>query len=195
MKIVYIDTETTGLDPECNGLHQFSGYVEVNGVPVERFNFKVKPRAGCMVSPKALEIAKVTVDQLKAYPEMGDVYKEFIKILSRHINKFDKKDKAFFAGYNAHFDNGFMRRFMADCGDLYFGSWFYAGNLCVMVLALNDLKEVRNKLENFQLMTVAEHYGIQVDRESGHDAMYDIRMTRDIYCKIEKRNPQWPAGW
>ena len=195
MKIIYIDTETTGLEPDRHGVHQISGYVEKDGVPVDRFNYKVRPRTGCMITPKALEVANVTVEQLKEYPEMGRVYRDFTGMLSKHINKFNKKDKAFFAGYNAHFDNGFIRKFMGDCGDQFFGSWFYSGNIDVMVLALNKLKRERENMANFQLMTVAEHMGMKVDKERGHDAMYDIFLTREMYCKIEGQDPQWPAGW
>jgi DNA polymerase III subunit epsilon len=187
MKIVYIDLETTGTDENKHAIHQIAGYVEKDWQIVETFNYKVRPRPGSFAEPKALEIGHVTAEQIKAYPPHTEVYAQFIKMLARHINKFDKKDKAFFTAYNASFDNKFMRRFFEDNNDAYFGSWFWSGTLDVMGIALNKLKEERHEMLNFQLATVAQKLGITVASGETHDAMNDIRITREMYHKLEGR--------
>jgi DNA polymerase-3 subunit epsilon len=191
MKIVYIDLETTGLDWKMHGIHQIAGYVEVDYKLVDTFNFKVQPKKGCMISKDALEIGRVTIDQLRTYPMMDEVHKQFTAVLAKHVNKFNKKDKAFFCGYNAYFDNGFMRNFFQDNKDSFFGSWFHSGTLDVMGLALNKLKFERDTMENFKLMTVAKKLGLNVDEAETHDAMYDIRLTREMYHIIEGRQIGW----
>lgn len=184
MKIVYIDIETTGTDPEKNGIHQIAGFVEIDWKLVDTFNFRVQPRKGAMVSPEALKVGNVTIEQLRTYPEMGKVYYDFMALLGKHIAKFNKKDKAFFCGYNAQFDNQFMRRWFEDNNDKYFGSWFWSGTLDVMGFALNKLKKERQDMVNFQLATVAEKMGVKAEGMA-HDAMYDITITRKMYHQLE----------
>ena len=42
-KILYIDTETGGVDFQNSALIQLSGIIEIDGIEQERFNFYVKP--------------------------------------------------------------------------------------------------------------------------------------------------------
>jgi DNA polymerase-3 subunit epsilon len=43
-------------------------------------------------------------------------------------------------------------------------------------------------MENFKLMTVARTLGIEVDESQLHDALYDVKLTKEIYerCTINK---------
>ena len=43
MKVCWIDTETTGLDPEENGLLQVAYIIEENGHIIAEDNLKIKP--------------------------------------------------------------------------------------------------------------------------------------------------------
>lgn len=187
IKTVYFDLETTGVNPNKHGVHQISGAVEIDGEIKEWFDFKVKPKRGKLVSQEALDIAGVTLEDLEGYPEMADVYKRLSGILCKYIDKYDKKDKAFFCAYNAHFDNGFMRQWLRDCGDNYFGSYFYSGSIDVMVLALYALRRQRVDMPSFKLMTVAEHLGVEVDESRAHDGLYDIEVTRNVLKILEER--------
>lgn len=61
-----------------------------------------------------------------AYPPMGEIYKQFVDLLSKYVDRYNKKDKFFLAGYNiASFDNSFLRAWFIQNGDKYFGSWFW----------------------------------------------------------------------
>lgn len=110
---------------------------------------------------------------------------ELVGILSKYVNKFDKRDKMYLVGYNnAGFDNNFLRALFTQCGDKYFGSWFYPNCMDVYVMVTPFLMGVRNDMENFKLMTVARTMGIEIDENKLHDATYDIELTRDIFYKI-----------
>jgi DNA polymerase-3 subunit epsilon len=110
-------------------------------------------------------------------------------MLAKYCDKFNKGDKFFLVGYNNKgFDNDFLRNFFKQNGDNYFGSWFWADSIDVMVLAANYLKDERHKLENFQLRTVAKYLDIKVDETKLHDAMYDIYLTRAIYEIVKNGN-------
>ena len=88
----------------------------------------------------------------------------------------------YLVGYNnASFDNQFFRAFFTQNRDNYFGSWFWADTLDVMVLASNFLRDRRHEMENFQLKTVAKFLGVEVDETKLHDAEYDIYLTIEIF--------------
>lgn len=106
-------------------------------------------------------------------------------VYTAYVNKFDKRDKMYLVGYNnAGFDNSFLRALFQQCGDKYFGSWFYPNCMDVYVMVTPFLMGVRNDMENFKLMTVAKTMGIEIDENKLHDATYDIELTRDIFYRI-----------
>lgn len=189
MKLVFFDLETTGTNPGKHGIHQISGQIVIDGVIKETFDFHVQPNPKALIEDEALKVGNVTREQILAYPPMQQVYQEFVSMLGKYVDKFNKKDKFFLVGYNnAAFDNQFLRGFFLQNGDVYFGSWFWANSIDVMVLASAYLATRRPDMETFKLSTVARTLGVDVQSESLHDAMYDIELTKavfDIITKIE----------
>jgi DNA polymerase-3 subunit epsilon len=134
-----------------------------------------------------LEVGGVTRAQIMEYPPQKDIYEAFLKILEKYVDKFDKTDKFFLIGFNNQaFDNSFLRAFFKQCGDDYFGSWFWSTSPDVMVLATQRLMTVRHLMPNFKLMTVAKFMKVKVEEEKLHDAMYDTYITREIYKLLNK---------
>ncbi len=182
MKLIFFDLETTGVNPGKNGIHQISGQIVIDGVVKESFDFHVQPNPKAIIEDEALKVAGVTREQVMAYPPMREVYNQFVGMLAKYVNKYDKKDKFFLVGYNnAAFDNQFLRGFFLQNGDNYFGSWFWSNTLDVMVLATAFLATRRPDMENFKLSTVAKTLGIEVKDDSLHNAMYDIDLTKAIF--------------
>lgn len=185
MKLLFFDLETTGTQPDKHGIHQLSGAVVINGEIKEKFDFRVQPHPGAVIEQSALDVAGVTLGQIQAYPPMSAVFGQFIGMLSKYVDRYDKKDKMFLAGYNnGPFDNQFLRAWFGHNGDKYFGSWFWANCLDVMVLATPFLAENRAQMPNFQQGTVAKTLGIPVDETKLHDALYDIEICKAIYDKV-----------
>ena len=195
MKKFFFDLETTGLDYKVNAIHQFSGCIELDGTIIESFNFKIRPFEGAIIEPKALETSNVTEEQIMAYPPAEEVFADFMRMLSRYVRKFDKKDKMFLVGYNnAAFDNAFLREFYVRYQrDDYFNSWFWGNTIDVMVLASEHLAEMRVGMDNFKLMTTARALGIEIDESKLHDAEYDIELTRNIYRIVTNRFNEKPS--
>lgn len=182
MKLVFFDLETTGTNPGKHGIHQISGQIVIDGVVKESFDFHVQPNPKALIEEEALKVGGVTREQIFAYPPMQQVYQEFVAMLSKYVDKFNKKDKFFLVGYNnAAFDNQFLRGFFLQNGDVYFGSWFWSNSIDVMVLASAYLATRRPEMENFKLSTVAKTLGIVVNDDSLHDAMYDIELTKAVF--------------
>lgn len=187
MKILFFDLETTGVNPGKNGIHQISGEIIIDGVSKEKFDYKVCPNPAAQIEQSALDVAGVTAEQISKYPPMNEVYRLFVDMLGKYVDKFNKKDKFFLAGYNnASFDNQFLRGFFLQNSDNYFGSWFWSNSIDIMVLATAYLLNQREQMENFKLATVAKQLGIEVVDESLHDAFYDIYLTKAIYDIVKR---------
>lgn len=184
-KLFFYDLETTGTKFWKNGIHQISGAIVIDGVIKERFNFKVKPNESALIEDEALAVANVTREQIMKYPSMKEVYSQIIKMLSKYVDKFDKKDKFHLVGYNnASFDNPFLRAFFVQNNDVYFGSWFWSDSIDVMVLASNKLRNKRSELVDFKQSSVAKYFGIEIDNGKLHDAEYDIEICIKIFKMI-----------
>lgn len=182
MKIFFFDIETTGTNFWQHGIHQISGCIETNGEVQEFFDFKVAPNPAAKIEQAALDVGRVTLEQIQAYPKMQDVYKALLAILGKYVDKYDKRDKFYLCGFNnASFDNPFLRAFFVQNGDQYFGSWFWSNPLDTFILATPRLAHVRHEMPDFKLKTVCKYMGIEVDEEKLHDAEYDIELTRELY--------------
>lgn len=185
MKQLFYDLETTGTMYWRNGIHQFSGMVVIDGEIKETFNYKVCPNPKADITEEALQVAGVSKEDILQYPPMQEVYSEFVQMLGKYVDKYDKTDKFFLCGYNnASFDNQFLRAWFVQNGDNYFGSWFWSSAIDVMVLATQALMEVRSRMLNFKLCTVSQAFGIKIEEEKLHDAMYDIYLTYEVYKRI-----------
>lgn len=192
MKLFFFDLETTGTYPGKHGIHQISGQIVIDGETKETFDFHVQPNPKAQIEDEALKVGHVTREQIMAYPPMGEVYAQLVAMLGKYVDKFDKKDKFFLVGYNnAAFDNQFLRGFFLQNGDKYFGSWFWANSIDVMVLASLFLADRRAEMENFKLSTVAKFLNINVDEASLHGADYDIYLTREVFNEVKGNMLSW----
>ena len=189
MKILFFDLETTGVKFWKNGIHQISGIIDIDGQEIESFDIKLRPNPAAEIEDEALKVGAITRETILAYQPMEDGYSQLVSILGKYVDKFNKKDKFFLAGYNnASFDNQFLRALFTQCFDNYFGSWFWSNSIDVMCSATEKLLHNRTEMVDFKLKTVAKHMGIEVDETKLHDAIYDIQLTRNIYYLIKKIN-------
>lgn len=185
-KLLFLDTETTGIDSKINGLHQISGAVVINQVIVETFDIKIKPFEGCIIDKKALEINNLTESDLFDIHHIDEkqAYQEFLSILSKYVNKFNKQDKFFLVGYNVHFDKDFLYQFFVRNNDNYMFSYIWGNHIDVMVLATYKLMDKRHLMENFKQGTLAKSLGFDIKEDNLHDALYDIFVCIGLYCHL-----------
>jgi DNA polymerase III subunit epsilon len=187
LKHCFIDSETTGTLAYKHGIIQIAGSImfvntERKFEIKERFNFKLRPYDIDEINDEALAVSGSTRDEIMKYPEPARAYSDFVAILGKYCDKYNKKDKFFFTAYNAGFDNDFMRHFFKKNGDQYFGSWFFNPYCDIMQLALRKLCWIRSEMQDFKLATVAATLGINIEGQL-HDAMTDIRLAEAIFVK------------
>ena len=187
----FYDLETTGVLPYRHSIHRIAGCIEVDGKIVETFDIKTRPNPKAIIEQEALDIGKVTLDQVMSYLEMHDAYKTVVAMLAKYVDRYDKRDKMWLVGYNNRsFDDLFFRAWFEQNDDAFFGAWFWSASLDVLVLASQYLLDRRRSMLNFKLPTVARELGIPVDKDRLHEARYDVELTREIYRLVTRVNKE-----
>lgn len=182
-KVLWLDTETTGLDAIKQDVIQIAYLVEIDGEVVEEQEFKCQPFNWAGIQDRALEVHGYTRDNLKTFEAASIIKCRMDASLERYIEKFNKDDKFTLAGYNVQFDYRFMKEWYAKCGDKYWGSFvnykMYDGYPLFQAYA----NAANLDLPNHKLTTAAAHFGFKF---GAHDALEDIRVTRQVVKALER---------
>lgn len=184
MKVLWIDSETSGLSPIENDILTLALLVEIDGEIKDELYLEIQPTNWNSISIEALKINKLTIEQLKTFDLPIVAHERLEQFLSKWIDRYDKKDKFQPAGYNVEFDCEFLGQFFKKVGDKYYGAWvdYHKFDVATLVQLL-ALKKVI-KLSSYKLVNVAKHFNIEFD---AHNAMSDIKATRQLCYKILDR--------
>lgn len=183
MKILWLDTETTGLNKEKCDIIQLAGIIVIDGEEKERFNFHCQPIDWGCIEPVALEKTNMTVEKLKEFPLPFQAYQDFINIIDKYIDRYNKEDKFYLAGHNVQFDMEFLRTFFNKMGEKYFGSYFYYKTIDLMAFCTILHTAGLINLTSWKLDEIAKYLQIPVN-ENLHDAAIDVDLTRKCFCKL-----------
>lgn len=175
---IYIDTETTGLDPEVNSIFQLSGIIVHDG-ETEEFDFRMKPFRGDPITPEITKITGITQEEVDNYPDQDVVFKQWIDLLNKYINIKDYKGRAYFIGYNSDFDRRFIRAWHEFNNNKQMGWYFFFPDIDVMRIAAFYLMGATGLLPDFKLNTVYKYF-FHKNFDGAHDSMNDIRATKEI---------------
>lgn len=186
MKLLWLDTETTGLNKEKCDIIQLAGIVIIDGEEKERFNFHCQPINYENIEQNALDTTKMTIEKLKTFETPQEAYRKFKKIIEKFVNKYDKNDKFFIAGHNVQFDIDFCKNWFEKQGDKYFFSYFFHQPIDLMYLSVILHTAGLINLSNFKLGTIANYLeiGLEESDEYLHDASIDIDITRKCFCRL-----------
>jgi DNA polymerase-3 subunit epsilon len=186
MKTIYIDTETTGLNNRTCAIWQLAGIIK-DGSVTEEFNFLIAPHEKADFTTFKYEDLKTpSKEVMLSYTPHTEIYKQFISLLDKYVDRYDSSDKFHVIGYNVQFDVDFLRNFFARNNDEYFGSWFWHPPIDVMYLASAVLAGERSLLPNFRLSSVYE-YVFNETFPDAHDAMADIKATEKLLNELFRR--------
>jgi len=170
-KTIWLDLETTGLNPNENGIVQIAMLVEIDGKIVDKFETKMNP-GKVKFSQYALEVNKLTKKKIQSYPSKEDV----VKKLDIFLNEHKIKDKLTIGGYNVKFDIKFLSKIIN------FTNYFHWYD--VDVFALLKVKRQLGKYDGgMKLVEACQYFKIKHD---AHEAMSDIKATRKLYKKLLK---------
>ena len=183
-KIIFIDTETGGVNAEKSALIQLSGIIEVNGVEKEKFNFYIKPFENSEVNEKALEVQGRTLEELRTdkYIDESIIYKKFLEILDKYIDKYDKNDKFIVAGYNVKFDIDILKALFERNNNKFLFSYFNSSMLDPLYsVRLLQVASMLPVLENNKLETWCKYFNIEL---KAHNSLQDITATKKLIEKL-----------
>jgi len=186
-KQLFFDTETGGVNPDRDALLEIGGLVCITGQDDVEFDLFTKPFDGDNISDEALKVNGMNYDQSNTFPTPRSTHSRLTKMLSMYVDKYDKRDKFILYGWNVDFDDHFLRAFFRKCGDKYYGSYFWWPPINVAALVAHYLGASRNKIEDFHLHTVAEHFAVPVDYEARHGALYDAILTKQVLNALERQ--------
>lgn len=181
MILLYIDTETTGLDTATCSIWQLSGYISDTATGTsDSFDYKMRPYRNEIISKEAAAKTGATQEELDSYPSQSEVFSNFTALLSKYVDLEDWNQRVIPVGYNISFDLDFLRSWFAfnNSATLFSRNIYFPG-IDVMYLAAYYLLGERSKMRNFQLSTVYEKLTGK-SLENAHNAMADIDATKEL---------------
>ncbi|MGL5088133.1 MAG: 3'-5' exonuclease, partial [Cetobacterium sp.] len=159
MKLLYLDTETTGLT-DNSAIVQIAGAIEIDGEIVEWFNVRCRPHLGAEISQSALDTIGFQIEDLNKEQSPEDALKELETIFLKYVDKYDKNDKFIMVCHNYPFDFRMLFNFYNRLNNKFLGSFInYKLNVCTLNLVKTlQVIEVLPILENNKLETLCKHF-------------------------------------
>lgn len=165
---LWLDVETTGLDPVRNDIVQLACIAVINGKQHNvTFNEYCQPFDWNTVDPEALKINHTSLEQLRAFQKPQRLAANFVAFLKQFGVKFT------LAGYNSEFDRNLLSSFFKKNDmDKVFNELFTADIRDTLKRA-KSLKKTLNA-DNLKLGTLCAKFEIPM---KAHDALSDISAT------------------
>lgn len=165
-KYIFIDVETTSLDPRNGNITELGFIYQVDG--------KIKMKK-----------------QFKGTEE--SIYIAFISYLNLFVDRYNPNDKLYFIGHNANFDSEFIREMFRRNHNEFYGAYFFNPSICTLHMAGNYFMGKRDRPINFKLATLLKYFNIPFNEDKLHSALYDATVMRELfkvlkYKKMNKKN-------
>lgn len=185
MKLLWLDTETTGLCPVKNALREI-GFIYENEKEVNEGLLLINPltyKKSIDIDSYALEISNKTLKDLETYPDSEYSFYTFCKFLDK---RFEVDNTRFvIAGFNAKFDYEFLKEWFKDNkAEVEFNKYFHYKILDVFSLVFILKQQNLIDTKNDKLETVCNYFDIPIN---AHDALSDIEATKKLYDLIVDR--------
>jgi DNA polymerase III epsilon subunit-like protein len=174
MPICVLDTETTGFvgNPRSSVIELGAVVLTKEGTELGTFSSYVRPTYPLgRWSARALEVCRITPEQLHGAPLPAFVWEQFVSWLSEY------KPVTEVLAFNKPFDAGMMAKTFPGSEHLPWGD-------CLMRRAGY---EVRGHRRQIKLTAVCEYAQIEVHPERSHRAMYDAQLTGQVYSWLQSR--------
>ena len=170
MRQIFLDTETTGLDPNQGHRVIEIAAVEMNNRQLTTNYYHTYLNPGREIDPAAQEVHGITLDFLQDKPIFKDIAAEFLNFI---------KDSEIII-HNAPFDVGFLNM---ELGKISFDK-LEAHSVSIFD-SLKLAKEIRPGQRN-NLDALCRSYNIDNTSRSFHGALLDAQLLGDVYIAMTR---------
>lgn len=183
MNIFWVDTETTGLDPQKNSVVELACAVESDNVTSTYLHWNVRPdEAAENICAEALSVNGYTIDELMSFPRSLTAVKDMIRVLDPFVK--NNASKFVIAGQNADFDRQFIKTMFGrncchDEFDRLFSFRVLDTSSIFTMLRHNNFVDVPSS----SLETIAAYLGITY---KAHNAIHDLSATMKAYRTLSR---------
>jgi len=175
MKILFIDTETGGLDAKKHSLLTIAFAVYKDGAIISESEYKVEHK-DYIVTPKALEVNGINLIEhdIEATPSTI-VVQQIIMYINRN---FRRDEKVIIAGHNVEFDNGFMAQLFENENETWSKLVSHRKiDTCSLVNYLMITEKI--DLKSASLEESIKYF--KIETEARHTAEADVRATIKLF--------------
>ena len=192
MKVIWCDTETTGLEPESSGAFQIAMLYKHGNDPKKVWNrvFLLNPldeEKGILYHEEAAKTHGVSKETIEGYPKAAEEMQIIADFLTQYCKGFSESgafEKLWFAGYNCPFDWKHLDALFTRYTKYKMSDFFETKTLDV-------LEQVKRATAMGKLNTVNKKLGtvcksLDVSLENAHDALGDITATRELGVRLQR---------
>lgn len=190
MRFMWLDTETTGLETTDASAFELAFILVQNGVVICERDFYLNPLSETIkYNEDAGKIHGYTEEQIKAFPPEKEQILKIVDFLKSSVNLFksdgSRTEKLVIAGYNVEFDKKHLKALLARNGFNYDDYFIDTADVFEQVKRAG-IQKALPYLPDRKLGTVAKHLGVNL--ENAHNALADIRATREVAKKLQQLN-------
>lgn len=172
--LLFLDFETSGLDPKRHGIIQVGWVVEKDGAVLSEQGFDVQLYRGCDINPVALEINGFTLERCTT----GKPLEYMLAALQAASAVGFASEKLVPVGHRVSFDLDFFREACEKTRSQMPMFIDFTKQVDTLALArwLNHIGYLHTR--NDKLETLCEYYAIPLE---AHDALSDVKAVRQLY--------------
>ena len=175
MKILFIDTETGGLDAKKHSLLTIALAVYKDGAILSESEYKVKHKE-YIVTPKALEVNNINlIEHDKKASEGSFIVQQIIMYINRN---FRRDEKVIIAGHNIEFDNGFLAKLFDDENEVWSK---LVSHRKIDTCSLINYLMVTGKIDLKSASLEESIKYFKIETEARHTAEADVRATIKLF--------------
>jgi len=166
MRLIALDTETTGLSPKKGHRIVEIGAVEIDesGNAINTFHHYINPDRH--IPAEVVRVHGINDEAVEGKPHFADVAKEFLSFVKG----------ATLVIHNAPFDIGFIEHELSLCN----------GNSIASMPVIDTLKVARRKFKGQKndLDSLCRRYDINCEHRQLHGALLDAKLLAEVYVAM-----------
>lgn len=180
--IIVLDFETGGKDSKLHPITQVGlAVLEPKNLSIiDQYEAFVKPYNDLEITKKALEVSRVTMEEINAGIDYVKLIAKLIEIFRKHTPPNTRDARPILVGHNFSFDMSFgTALFELKNKNLY--DFIDPVYYCTMRMMKMIDRKVKND-EDYTLTSCCSRFGIKL--KSAHGAMHDVMATSDLFKAI-----------